>query len=139
MPTILQVGVKIFLRNSEGKYLLVQRSSDKYKNARGHWDIVGGRINPGSPLIENLRREVHEETELEIVSEPVLIDAQDILLPEKDLHVVRLTYIGETAGEPKLDTEENISYAWLSPSEIRNHNDLDMYVAKIIEKGLPGE
>ncbi|NTV44876.1 MAG: NUDIX domain-containing protein [Candidatus Yonathbacteria bacterium] len=136
MPTTLQVGVKIFLRNPEGKYLLVQRSSEKYKNARGHWDIVGGRIDPGSPLVENLRREVHEETGLDITSEPILIHAQDIMLPERDLHVIRLTYVGNTSGEPVLDTMENISYTWISPSEIRDHDDLDIFVNDVIEKGL---
>ncbi len=60
----LQVGVKIFLKNKEGKYLLLKRNSVKYSNIRGEWDIVGGRIDPGTKLMDNLRREVREETQL---------------------------------------------------------------------------
>lgn len=56
MELKLQVGVKIFLKNKDGKYLLVKRSPEKYKNVRGDWDIVGGRIEMGSTLIENLKR-----------------------------------------------------------------------------------
>ena len=47
---ILQVGVKAFLKNKEDKYLLVHRSSEKYKAAKGSWDIVGGRIDAGTRL-----------------------------------------------------------------------------------------
>jgi ADP-ribose pyrophosphatase YjhB (NUDIX family) len=131
----LQVGVKIFLKNTEGKYLLLKRSLEKYPNVKGVWDIVGGRIEPGFTLVENLRREVMEETQLEITSEPELIFAQDII-PSNEKHVVRLTYTGETIGDPVLDTKENTEYAWLTLGEIRKRNDLDIYVQEILEKSL---
>ena len=58
----LQVGVKVLLKNPEGKYLLLQRNIEKYpemKN-RSHWDIVGGRINLGTELIANLKRRSYQ-------------------------------------------------------------------------------
>jgi ADP-ribose pyrophosphatase YjhB (NUDIX family) len=131
----LQVGVKAFLKNKEGKYLLVKRNMEKYKGAKGAWDIVGGRIDPGSPLIENLKREVKEETQLEIIGEPVLICAQDIM-PNAERHIVRLTYVANTKGEPKLDTSENLEYKWLMVDEIKKQEDLDIYVKEVLEKGL---
>ncbi len=131
----LQVGVKIFLKNEEGKYLLVKRSSEKYKNTKGTWDIVGGRIDPGTYLVDNLKREVREETQLEIISEPILIHAQDII-PNEEKHVVRLTYIGTTKGDPIMDTSENIDFRWLTLEEIRAFEDVDIYVREILEKGL---
>ncbi|HEY5221048.1 MAG TPA: NUDIX hydrolase [Candidatus Paceibacterota bacterium] len=130
---ILQVGVKIFLKNPEGKYLFVRRSPEKYPGVKGEWDIPGGRINPGSLLIENLRREVKEETQLEITSEPRLIHAQDII-PNEERHIVRLSYIGETNGEPILDTSENIEYRWLSLEEIKRQENIDIYVKEIVDK-----
>ena len=134
---VLQVGVKIFLSNPEGKYLLLHRSSIKYKDVHDAWDIVGGRINPGSPLIDNLRREVKEETGLEIVSEPILIYAQDILCGEEK-HVVRLSYRGRTEGEPILDTDENTEYRWVSLGELGHWDNLDVYVKEIVDKGVIG-
>jgi len=62
----LQVGVKVLLRNREGKYLLWRRSLIKYPNIGHKWDIVGGRINPGIALLDNLKREVKEETNLDL-------------------------------------------------------------------------
>lgn len=131
----LQVGVKILLKNSDNKYLLLKRSAEKYGKTSGSWDIVGGRIDPGSNLLENLKREVMEETQLEITSEPKLLFAQDII-PNDEKHVVRLTYVGETIGEPVLDTSENIEYLWLTIDEMKTHEDLDTYVQEILDKGL---
>jgi ADP-ribose pyrophosphatase YjhB (NUDIX family) len=133
--TTLQVGVKAFLKNNEGKYLLIKRSPVKYPSVTDAWDIVGGRIEPGSKLIENLRREVTEETGLEIISEPKLIAAQDII-PNTEKHVVRLTYIADTEGEPKLDTEENTEYRWLTLAEIKAEKNIDKYVKEVLEQKL---
>ena len=127
----LQVGVKVLLHNTKGKYLLLHRNIEKYNNVQGTWDIVGGRINIGTPLIENLAREVKEETGLSLTSKPTLIAAQDILLEDK--HVVRLTYIAETTGEPKLDTEENDAYEWVSKEELTKHSDLDRYLKELFD------
>jgi 8-oxo-dGTP pyrophosphatase MutT (NUDIX family) len=57
----LQVGVKILLENKEGKYLLLRKSPEKYPEMGSKWEIVGGRIEPGQSLRENLKREVQEE------------------------------------------------------------------------------
>ncbi len=125
----LQVGVKILLKSKEGKYLLVKRSAEKYPEVGAKWDIVGGRIDPGSSLIDNLKREVMEETGLEILSEPKLIQAQDIL--KEDKHVVRLTYTGDADGEVVLNDEHD-EYKWLTISEIEKLEPLDKYFKEII-------
>jgi len=131
----LQVGVKIFLKNKEGKFLLVHRNAAKYGETNGGWDIVGGRIDPGSDLMTNLRREVKEETGLEIISEPKLLHAQDII-PNTKKHVVRLSYIGDTEGEPILDTTENLEYKWLSLEKLKIVDNVDIYAKEIIDKSL---
>ena len=135
MDINLQVGVKIFLKNAAGQCLLVKRSAQKYPGARGSWDIVGGRIDPGSKLLDNLRREVDEEVKLQIIGEPVLLFAQDIM-PSPDRHIVRLSYLGQAEGDPILDKSENTDYQWLSVAEIKNLGDLDIYVREIVESGL---
>src|SRR3989344_8394914 len=127
----LQVEVKIILQNKEGKFLVVLRSAIKYPEAGAKWEIVGGRINPGFSLMENLKREVKEETGLEITGEPKLIAAQDIIRPHK--HIVRLTYLGEASGEIKL-SDEHTDFKWLPLDEIKKLEPIDQYLKEVLNK-----
>lgn len=130
---LLQVGVKVFLKNSEGKYLLLKRSPLRYPKIGNSWDLPGGRIIPGTSLFENIKREVYEETKLTVVGETRLIGAQDIIrLPEK--HIVRLTFCAEASGNPILD-EEHIEFKWLSLEEMRRIGKLDEFTREILERG----
>ncbi len=128
----LQVGVKILLGNGKGKYLLLRRSLEKYPEVLGRWDIVGGRIDAGKTLIENLTREIKEETDLRLVGKPELIAAQDILR-NPNSHVVRLTYLGVAEGEVKLDGEEHDMYKWYSFEELKQLEDLDVYFKELLD------
>lgn len=131
----LQVGVKILLSNKEGKYLLVRRSLDKYPDTSGNWDIVGGRIEPGFTLLDNLKREVKEETNLDLIGEPKLVGAQDILRV-LNKHIVRLTYTGFAEGEIKLDEKENTDFKWLSIDEIKAMPDISVYLKAILNRNI---
>ena len=127
----LQVGVKILLKNKEGRYLVMLRSAEKYPEAGAKWEIPGGRINPGFSLIENLKREVMEETGLEITGEPKLVNAQDILKPEK--HIVRLTYLGYADGEAKL-SDEHTEHKWLNLKELLELEPIDKYLEEVLSR-----
>jgi len=111
--------------------LLLRRSLEKYPDIKGRWDIVGGRIEPGTNLLDNLQREVDEETKLKIVSEPKIVAAQDILR-KPGYHVVRLTYLGKVEGEIELDASENDAYQWLKLEELKVLDDLDVYLQELL-------
>jgi 8-oxo-dGTP pyrophosphatase MutT (NUDIX family) len=131
----LQVGVKVLLKNSEDKILILKRSEEKYGKTDGSWDIVGGRIDPGTSLLVNLRREVLEETKLTITSEPKLIAAQDIIR-NTERHIIRLTYVALTTGEPQLDLVEHGEYKWVTFEELAEEADLDTYVVTLLKEGF---
>lgn len=127
----LQVGVKVFLRNQEGKFLILQRSAIKYPEVVERWDIVGGRIEAGTPLLDNLKREIMEETGLTLTSVPTLIAAQDILrIPGR--HVVRLSYVATIDGVPTID-EEHDAYQWLTINELRDFVGFDSHAKSILD------
>lgn len=132
MSILLQVGVKIFLKNRQGKYLLLKRSPKRYPEIKNNWDIPGGRIIPGTSLIENLKREVFEETKLEILGEPRLISAQDIIRG-KERHIVRLTYTGKVSGEAILD-DDHIDFKWLTILEMKKSKKIDEFTREVIKK-----
>lgn len=132
----LQVGVKALLKNKDGKYLLLRRNPKKYPEVGPKWDIIGGRIHPGTPLLENLKREIMEEAGLNYQGVPKLVAAQDIL-KSADRHVVRLTYIGEIDGQPKID-EEHLEAGWFTAAQIKamDVTGLDSYFRKLVDEEI---
>jgi 8-oxo-dGTP diphosphatase len=112
----LQIGVKALIENSDGLYLFLQRSNGLASSNDIRWDIPGGRIDEGEALRDALTREIREETGLILDSSIRLLDAQDIILPEKDLHVVRLTYLTTIDGDVKL-SDEHQDHRWANLTE----------------------
>lgn len=128
---ILQVGVKLLVQDSEGRYLFLKRAKS-YKSGTQPWDIPGGRINPDEPILEALAREVYEETGMRMAPNPALLAAQDIFVPEKDLHVVRLTYAGSAVGEITI-SDEHAEYRWMTKQQAFDQH-IDSYLEKIKDK-----
>ena len=124
----LQVGVKLLVKDAQGRYLFLRRSPS-FKPGVQRWDIPGGRIEIEEPLDAALTREVREETGLKVKASS-LIAAQYIFVPEKDIHVVRLTYVGEVeAGEPVL-SDEHSEYRWMTKDDAMKE-PLDKYLMEI--------
>jgi 8-oxo-dGTP pyrophosphatase MutT (NUDIX family) len=107
----LQVGVKILLKNNNNEYLFLRRAVTLQDEAEPYWDIPGGRIDPTETLSEALHREILEETGLKVDDELHLVTAQDIIVPAKDLHVVRLTYTAMGEGEA-IHSDEHQETLW---------------------------
>lgn len=135
MDRKLQVGVKCFIKNTEGKYLLLQRATPYLSHDTDFkWDIPGGRINAGEPYLQGLRREIKEETDMDLKNIEKLLAVQDILR-NPELHVVRLVFIVATTGEPKIDPKEHRDLGWFTWEEMRSMN-VDHFLVPML-KGQP--
>lgn len=126
----LQVGVKALIQRDE-KYLFLRRHKD-FKPEPQKWDILGGRIEADESLGDALAREITEETGLQLQSIDKLLAAQDIFVEDKDLHVVRLTYIATAEGEVAI-SEEHDEYKWMSLDELLAEPNVDRYLKEILE------
>lgn len=75
--------------DDDGRVLLTRRSTSPFLDL---WVMPGGKIDLGEPILEALKREVHEEVGLEIEIEG-LIDVFEHLTPgEENCHFVILYY-----------------------------------------------
>ena len=59
--------VAAIIQDEQGRILVSQRSLDS-KAYPGKWQIPGGKVEPGEELLTALKREVKEETDLEITA-----------------------------------------------------------------------
>jgi ADP-ribose pyrophosphatase YjhB (NUDIX family) len=66
--------VLTFLLEHEGLILLVKRSAEE-ANFPGLWAFPGGKVEIGETVVDTLKREVKEETNLELTGEFVFLDA----------------------------------------------------------------
>ena len=125
----LQVGVKALI-SQDDKYLFLRRSH-YFKPGPENWDIPGGRIAPEESLKDALRREVKEETSMNIISIDELLAAQDIFVADKDLHVVRLTYKANAIGDVVV-SDEHSDQKWMSKQDLLAEEHVDSYLRKVI-------
>lgn len=87
-------GAEVILGDGDGRVLLVRRA---FPPGAGLWDLPGGFLHEGEHPVEGLRREVREETGLEI---DALAFLDFYLEPYDGRSVLCLTWTGRPVGEP---------------------------------------
>jgi phosphoglycolate phosphatase-like HAD superfamily hydrolase/ADP-ribose pyrophosphatase YjhB (NUDIX family) len=109
-PPIATVGALIF--NQSGEVLMIR--THKWSNL---WGIPGGKIKWGEPSEDALRREIKEETDLEITDIEFVIVQDCIHSKEfyRDAHFILLNYTCRCIGEPRVQlNEEAREFRWLT-------------------------
>lgn len=134
MTTQQHIGVKAIIVHN-GKILFIKRS-DKYDHLKDAWDIPGGRINFGEDPEQGLRREIREETNLELEKIEKIIDVSTVFKNEEK-HIVRITYLCTvkqvSINEIKL-SGEHTAYGWLSPVELKEQDFNDKLLFQTLTK-----
>ena len=98
-PEHPRVGVGGVVFHPDGRVLLILRGSEPLK---GRWSIPGGILDLGETMADGVRREVLEETGVEVEVGP-LITTFDRILRDEDgtvqYHYVLVDYLCEAAGD----------------------------------------
>lgn len=105
--------------DDDGRVLLTKRSIPPFID---QWVMPGGKIDLGEPILEALKREVHEEVGLEVEVEE-LIDVFEHLTPGADnCHFVILYYLCRPLYCDIVHNENEVAEAaWVSCSELPNY------------------
>jgi ADP-ribose pyrophosphatase YjhB (NUDIX family) len=128
------VGVGAVVVES-GRVLLVERGRDPQK---GLWSLPGGAVELGERLTDALRREIREETGLEIrilevveVLERIIRDPAG--LPE--YHYVLIDYLCERTGGELRAADDAARVAWVDRDRLP-HYSLTPGAQPVIEKAF---
>jgi 8-oxo-dGTP diphosphatase len=95
----------------DGRVLLGRRRADP---GAGLWDLPGGFLHEGEDALEGLRREVREETHLEIRPVEFLGTWNE---PYWHRTVLCLTWLAEVDGGSERAGDDLVELSWFSPAE----------------------
>ena len=113
------VGVFAVLRRGE-RTLLVANDREIGGALQRTWDLPGGRVEPRERLVEALRRELFEETQMTLVGEPefAFVQEGERVVGGGRRYVWRSFFFEiEAVGEP-VASSEVLDTRWLTGKEI---------------------
>jgi ADP-ribose pyrophosphatase YjhB (NUDIX family) len=109
-----RLAVGVFAFDARGRVLLVQRGRPP---AQGLWSVPGGKVQWGEMLVDACRREVLEETGVEITVGPLVTCFERI---DAAYHYVILDFIGtptQAVAEPRAG-DDAAQARWLTQDEL---------------------
>lgn len=108
------LSLKALVLDPKRRVLLLRRAAPS-KNNPGKWDFPGGKMDPGESFEDGLRREVREETGLEIT---LLRPFGTTMSTLPDRRVVYLFMLAETGTDRVRLSEEHDAFRWVYPVEL---------------------
>ena len=119
----MKIGVsqKAIILNKEGKLLAVHRTETAPSNAN-RWDFPGGGINFKEDAIESIKREIKEETNLEVED----ADPFDVIAEWfENGNWVTIGYVAKAKSKEVKLSYEHDEYKWVTPEEFLELDSAD--------------
>jgi 8-oxo-dGTP diphosphatase len=119
----------------DGRALIVRRAHEPRK---GEWSLPGGRVELGETLIEAVRREMREETGLDVAIGPML-ETFDRVHRAADgrirYHFVIVDYLCAPIGGNEQAGDDAEALAWVRADEIEAYG-VNTHAARLICRAL---
>jgi ADP-ribose pyrophosphatase YjhB (NUDIX family) len=139
-PNAPIAGVGAVVLDAQQRVLLVRRGQEPLM---GEWSIPGGALELGERLEDGVRREVREETGLEVTPEEIVAVFDHISHAEDNpervrFHYVLVDYRCRVAGGTLRSATDVTEARWASWNELTGHSALAVrpFTLSVIRKAL---
>lgn len=136
MTDIVQrIAMKAVIVNKEGKVLILREAATYGDGTQlGRYHMPGGRIEVGENFEDALRREVREETGLEIdIEYPIYVGEWRPVIRDVPHQIVATFMVCKPKGNKITLSTEHDDYKWIEPAE-RNAYDVMDPEDKVIDR-----
>lgn len=123
--------VYALIRDNNGNFLVTQRAMDK-KWAAGQWEVPGGGSMAGESSLDAIRREIFEETGLDVSSDEASVIYSYKNIDEKygdnyfaDIYLIKKDF---TLSDVSLDAREVTNMKLASIDEIKSLKETDGFL-----------
>lgn len=134
-----KVALKVII-NKNGKILVLKRATNKVLFP-GFWDLPGGKMEYGENVIDAIKREIAEETGLNVALKDSPISLWSYIDSVKERQFVAVLFLAEYLGGEVRISPEHIEYKWIYPHEFANFenatNHLKAEIAKYTKSRQP--
>lgn len=119
----------------DGKALIIKRAHEPRK---GEWSLPGGLVELGESLSDAVRREIKEETNLDVEIGPI-IETFDRIHRDADgrirYHFVIVDYVAWPTGGEAMSGSDAEAVAWVHGHEIDRYG-VNAHAQAVIRRGL---
>jgi 8-oxo-dGTP diphosphatase len=119
----------------DGRALIVKRAHEPRK---GEWSLPGGLVELGESLTDAVRREIKEETSLDVEIGP-MIETFDRVHRDDDgrirYHFVIIDYVCWPVGGDAAPGSDAAAVAWVTETEIDDYR-VNAHAKEVIVRGL---
>ena len=119
----------------DGRALIIRRAHEPRK---GEWSLPGGHLDLGESLIDAVRREVKEETGLDVHPGPI-VETFDRVHRDPDgrirFHFVIVDFVCEAPSGEAVAGSDAEAVAWVTAAELEDYG-VNADAAAVIRKGL---
>jgi ADP-ribose pyrophosphatase YjhB (NUDIX family) len=113
----------------DGSVLLARRAGEPF---RGHWDLPGGFLDEGEHPLDALRRELREETGLEVEPDNFVGVWTDRYGDAEDAHAT-LYWTAHVVGGGEAQAADDVSeLAWFRHDELPPPSELAFHIADVL-------
>ena len=121
---VQRIATKALIVNDKGQVLILREASTYEEGTNvGRYHLPGGRLNPGEAFQDGLKREVDEESGLQIeIGKPIYVGEWRPVIKGVQNQIIAIFFVCKPLTSDVRLSEEHDDYKWVLPSDVKQYD-----------------